>query len=69
MLLFSANLSNASILLPYITTPATAISANVAPSDLIAQFGTGFKEDQTSVADYGKFNPEAVKLMDRVGWQ
>ena len=45
------------------------LSANVAPSDLIAQFGTGFKEDQTSVADYGKFNPEAVKLMDRVGWQ
>ena len=45
------------------------LSANVAPSDLIAQFGIGFKEDQTSVADYGKFNPEAVKLMDRVGWQ
>ena len=45
------------------------LSVNVAPSDLIAQFGTGFKEDQTSVADYGKFNPEAVKLMDRVGWQ
>ena len=45
------------------------LSANVAPSDLIAQFGTGFKEDQTSVTDYGKFNPEAVKLMDRVGWQ
>ena len=45
------------------------LSANVAPSDLIAQFGTGFKEDQTSVTDYGKFNPEAVKLMERVGWQ
>jgi iron(III) transport system substrate-binding protein len=41
----------------------------VAPSDLIAQFGSGFKEDQTSVASYGEFNPEAVKLMDRVGWQ
>ena len=41
----------------------------VAPSDLIAQFGYGFKEDQTSVASYGEFNPEAVKLMDRVGWQ
>ena len=38
-------------------------------SDLIAQFGSGFKEDQTSVASYGEFNPEAVKLMDRVGWQ
>ena len=41
----------------------------VAPSDLIAQFGSGFKEDQTSVASYGEFNPEAVKLMERVGWQ
>ena len=41
----------------------------VAPSDLIAQFGSGFKEDQTSVTSYGEFNPEAVKLMDRVGWQ
>ena len=45
------------------------LSTNVSPNGLIAQFGTGFKEDQTSVADYGKFNPEAVKLMDRVGWQ
>ena len=41
----------------------------VAPSDLIAQFGSGFKEDQTSVASYGEFNPDAVKLMDRGGWQ
>ena len=41
----------------------------VAPSDLIAQFGSGFNEDQTAVASYGEFNPEAVKLMDRVGWQ
>ena len=41
----------------------------VAPSDLINQFGTGFKEDATPVASYGEFNPTAVKLMDRVGWQ
>jgi len=25
--------------------------------------------DKTSVADFGKFNPEAVKLMDRAGWK
>jgi len=25
--------------------------------------------DKTSVADFGKFNPDAVKLMDRVNWQ
>ena len=41
----------------------------VAASDLIAQFGSGFKEDQTSVASYGEFNPDSVKLMDRVGWE
>ncbi len=45
------------------------LSNVVEPNELIAQFGTGFKEDQTSVANYGKFNPDAVKLMDRVGWQ
>ena len=43
--------------------------SEVEPSALIAQFGTGFKEDQTAVANYGKFNPDAVKLMDRAGWQ
>jgi hypothetical protein len=25
--------------------------------------------DKTSIADFGKYNPEAVKLMDRVSWQ
>ena len=45
------------------------LSNVVGPNELIAQFGTDFKEDQTSVANYGKFNPDAVKLMDRAGWQ
>ena len=45
------------------------LSNAVGPNELIAQFGTDFKEDQTSVANYGKFNPDAVKLMDRAGWQ
>ena len=35
----------------------------------IHEIGSGFKEDQTSVASYGEFNPDAVKLMDRVGWE
>ena len=35
---------------------------------LIQSFGE-FKMDKTSVADFGKFNPEAVKLMDRAGWK
>lgn len=40
----------------------------VKPHPLIASFGN-FKMDKTSVADFGKYNPEAVKLMDRVNWQ
>ena len=41
----------------------------VIPNSLIAQFGTDFKIDNTSVADFGDLNPEAVRLMDRVGWK
>ena len=41
---------------------------NVEPNSAIAQFGS-FISDQTSVADFGKFNPDAVRLMDRVGWR
>ena len=40
----------------------------VNPHPIIAGFGD-FKMDKTSVADFGKYNPEAVKLMDRAGWK
>ncbi len=40
----------------------------ISPHPLIQSFGE-FKMDKTSVADFGKFNPEAVKLMDRAGWK
>ena len=42
---------------------------NIEPHPSIAQFGLTFKEDRTSVADYGKYNLNAVQLMDRAGWQ
>ena len=42
---------------------------NVDPHASIASFGVGFKEDRTSVADYGKYNPDAIRLMDRTGWK
>ena len=45
------------------------ILENIDPHPLIKNFGTDFKEDRISVADYGELNPEAIKLMDRVGWQ
>ena len=45
------------------------INTKVEPSKLIAQFGLDFKEDDIDVANFGKFNSAALKLMDRVGWQ
>ena len=45
------------------------ILENIKPNENILIFGENFKEDNLSVTNYGKFNPEAVKLMDRVGWQ
>ena len=41
----------------------------VSPSIYISQFGTDFVEAQTSAGDFGKYNPDAIRLMDRVGWQ
>ena len=41
---------------------------SVKPHPKIESFGD-FKMDKTSIADFGKYNPEAVKLMDRVSWQ
>ncbi|MCH1530036.1 MAG: extracellular solute-binding protein [Gammaproteobacteria bacterium] len=41
----------------------------ISPSPVIAQFGTSFMEDKTSASDFGKFNSDAIKLMDRVGWK
>ena len=39
------------------------------PSDIIAQFGVDFKTDETFASEFGKYNSEAVRLMDRVGWR
>ena len=44
------------------------VLGTVKPHPIINNFGE-FKMDKTSVADFGKFNPDAVKLMDRVNWQ
>ena len=41
---------------------------SISPHPIIESFGE-FKMDKTSVADFGKFNPDAVKLMDRAGWK
>ena len=44
------------------------VLSTVKPHPIINNFGE-FKMDKTSVADFGKFNPDAVKLMDRAGWK
>ena len=41
----------------------------IMPSDIIAQFGVDFKTDETFASEFGKYNSEAVRLMDRVGWR
>ena len=40
----------------------------ISPHPIIESFGE-FKMDKTSVVNFGKFNPDAVKLMDRAGWK
>lgn len=40
----------------------------VQPHPIIDNLGE-FKMDNTSVSDFGKYNPIAVKLMDRAGWK
>lgn len=45
------------------------ILETVSPSSYISKFGTDFIEDKTPASDFGKFNSEAIRLMDRVGWK
>ena len=42
---------------------------DVAVSQEMAGFGVDFKEDATSVKVFGDLNPDAIRLMDRVGWK
>ena len=45
------------------------VLADVSPHPHIASSGLDFVEDKMQVSEYGKFNSEAIKLMDRVGWK
>ena len=42
---------------------------DVAVSQEMVGFGVDFKEDATSVKVFGDLNPDAIRLMDRVGWK
>ncbi|MGB3693413.1 MAG: Fe(3+) ABC transporter substrate-binding protein [Spirulinaceae cyanobacterium] len=70
---------NAIKFIEFLTTPeAQEIFANgnneipmvesVEANPTVASFGD-FEESELNVAAYGKENPEAVKLMDKVGWK
>ena len=45
------------------------IKSHIMPSKIIAKFGTNFKTDEIYASDFGKYNSEAVRLMDRAGWR
>ena len=74
------NPSNAEKLIEYLLTDKIqkhivdntyeySINRNIMPSKIIAKFGTNFKTDETYASEFGKFNAEAVRLMDRAGWR
>ena len=74
------NPSNAEKLIEYLLTDKIqkhivdntyeySINRNIMPSEIIAKFGTNFKTDETYASEFGKFNAEAVRLMDRAGWR
>jgi iron(III) transport system substrate-binding protein len=44
------------------------VVAGVDASSVILDFGT-FTSDSLNVASYGQYNPQAVQMMDRVGWK
>ena len=74
------NKKNAIKLLEFLVTPEAQehivnntfeypIIDGVAPSQLIAQFGIGFKQDlKTKVSTYYKNQAEALKIMTEAGW-
>ena len=45
------------------------VAKNVLPHPDIASSGLDFIEDEIFVSEYGRFNSEALKLMDRAGWK
>ncbi len=75
----SPNKENAVKLLEFLASPQAQalfalqgyeypVVAGVETSPIILAFGE-FKSDSLNVANYGENNPEAVQIMDRVGWK
>ena len=76
---YAKNKDNAIKLLEYLVSPAAQkwyaevnyeypVSANAEISGLLKSWGS-FKSDQLNLAELGKNNSEAVRMMDRAGWK
>ncbi|MEO1023811.1 MAG: Fe(3+) ABC transporter substrate-binding protein [Bacteroidota bacterium] len=79
ILKYAPNKSNAIRFLEYLTTPAAQeyftgrnneypINPDTPLNEVLTGFGA-FKSDAVNVSALGKNNPEAIRLMDRAGWQ
>ncbi|MEX0894669.1 MAG: extracellular solute-binding protein, partial [Balneolaceae bacterium] len=75
----SPNRENAVQFLEFLTTPEAQsyyaggnyeypINSQTELPDVLTEFGS-FESDAVNVAAYGNNNPEAIRLMDRVGWR
>ena len=80
ILKFSKNQRNAEIFLEFLISPKVQkhivnntfeypIIDEISPSPFISQFGISFVQDETPASDFGKFNSDSIKLMDRAGWK
>ena len=80
ILKFSKNQKNAEVFLEFLLSPEVQehivnntfeypIIDEISPSPFISQFGISFLQDQTPASDFGKFNSDSIKLMDRAGWK
>ena len=80
ILKFSKNQKNAEVFLEFLLLPKVQehivnntfeypIIDEISPSPFISQFGISFLQDQTPASDFGKFNSDSIKLMDRAGWK
>ncbi len=80
ILKYAPNKANAIKLLEFLLTPEAQghivnntyeypMIDGVEPSNLISQFGLGFKQDlKTKVSNYGKLQSKALKVMTEAGW-
>jgi len=80
ILKFSKNQKNAEVFLEFLLLPKVQehivnntfeypIIDEISSSPFISQFGISFLQDQTPASDFGKFNSDSIKLMDRAGWK